>query len=96
MTQDKKRRIAIDDIKLAAYLRAKQIPMAGVQRSGRYGCFYFDEDKGRVEMNNYMLGKALVEPKAFSAAIRELRSLVDSLPNENCKDLIIQIDREST
>ncbi len=96
MRQQKRRQIAIDDIKLAAYLHAKQIPIERVQRSGRYGCFYFDEKKARAEVDRYVLGEALVEPKVFSAAIRELRSLVDSLSDEISREFTAQTDGKAS
>jgi hypothetical protein len=71
--------LGVDSIHVAAYLRAKQIPILRIVRSGRFGMFYFPADQAGSEIQIYMAGKALVEPRAYASAIRELRSQVDEL-----------------
>lgn len=86
MVQENSKQIAIDDIKLSAYLHAKQIPILKIEKSGRYGCFYFPEAKARDEIDRYVMGNALVEPKKYSASIRELRAAVENIDEKNYKE----------
>jgi hypothetical protein len=68
-----------DQIHLAAYLMAKGISLLRLERSGRFGLFYFPAKQARLEADSFIQGKALIEPKAFTAAIRDLRARVDEL-----------------
>ncbi len=71
--------VEIDNLHLAGYLLAKNIPIMRVARSGRMGVFYFRADKAETEIQSYITGKALVNPRAFASAIRELRRMTDEV-----------------
>jgi len=79
MTNILQENIAVDSIQLAAYLHTLKIPIKRIEKSGRFGCFFFPEDQARSEIEKFYLGKAVVEPRIFSAAIRELRSMIEQL-----------------
>jgi hypothetical protein len=68
-----------DNLQLAGYLTAKGIELMRVERSGRFGLFYFHGDQARPEAAKFVEGLGSVEPRRYTAAIRELRAKVDAL-----------------
>jgi hypothetical protein len=70
---------ATDQLHLAAFLQAKGLKMLRAERQGRFGVFIFNESATAELVRQFMAGKSLIEPRAFVAAIRDLRSRVDSL-----------------
>jgi hypothetical protein len=70
---------ATDQLHLAAFLQAKGLKMIRAERQGRFGVFMFNEVAASDLVGQFMAGKAFVEPRSFVAAIRDLRSKVDSL-----------------
>jgi len=82
------KQIPIENIQMAAFLRLQNIPLLKAERSGRWGIFYFPENKAEKLIQQFVLGKALVEPRSYSAIIRELRALTDSLKPARAGDSI--------
>ena len=80
MAKQINRQVAVDSIHLAAFLITKSLPLAKVTRSGRLGVFYFDSNRASSEIQTYMSGQALVEPRSFIAAIRQLKMKIDDQP----------------
>lgn len=79
MIERKTDTIQVDSIHQAAYLLAKNIPLKKVVRSGRMGLFFFKATTARLEIENYITGRALIEPRSFASAIRELKRAVDEV-----------------
>lgn len=75
-----------DNLQLAAYLLAKGIGLQKVERSGRFGIFHFPTNQAKPEIEKFIAGKALVEPRSFSQAFRELRFKVDQVQDGNSSD----------
>jgi hypothetical protein len=82
--------IEIDNIHLAAYLIAKRCSLSKVTRSGRMGVFHFDSINATPEIQAYMAGEALIEPKDFVSAIRQLKMRIDECPPEFAKTTFSQ------
>ncbi len=68
-----------DNLQLAAYLTARGIDLLKVERSGRFGIFHFSAEQAKTEIDNFIAGNALVEPRSYSQAFRELRYKVDQV-----------------
>jgi len=83
MTEMTKSEILVDSIHIAAFLNIHNIPILRIERSGRMGVFAFPRDKAEELINRYMAGEAMVEPRAFTSAIREVRRFVDEAINES-------------
>jgi len=75
--------IQTDNLQLAAYLLAKGIELERVEKSGRFGIFFFSNDQAQAEIEKFIAGDALVEPRSFSQAFRELRFKVDQVRDES-------------
>lgn len=59
------------DIVLAAFLKAKGVQLTGITKNGNRGTFIF----GQVDLtviDDYDLGRALVEPRALNHEIKTL------------------------
>lgn len=69
-----------DDLHLSAYLVAIGIPLIRVEKSGRFGVFFFPEKKAKEEAIKFTSGNALVEPRSLFSAIRELKRITDETP----------------
>jgi hypothetical protein len=63
------------DIYLAACLRLNNINLLSIEVSGSKGTFVF-EDVDKTLLQNYDLGKMLVEPVAFNNAVKQLTTSV--------------------
>ena len=63
--------ITTSDIILAAYLRVQGYKMIELTRNGNKGTFIFSEIPNEI-INEYDLGRALIEPKALNFTIKEL------------------------
>jgi len=70
---------ATDSLHLAGYLKAKKIPLIRIERSGRFGLFFFPKKEADTEATKFISGQALIEPRSFVTAIRELRAAVDRI-----------------
>jgi hypothetical protein len=68
-----------DNLQLAGYITAKKIPLIKIERSGRFGLFFFPKKEADFEATNFISGQALIEPQSFVTAIRELRAAVDGI-----------------
>jgi hypothetical protein len=68
-----------DNLQLAAYLTAKKIQLNKIERSGRFGIFFFPKKEADSEATKFISGQALIEPRSFVTAIRELRAAVDRI-----------------
>lgn len=71
-----------DNLQLAAYLTARKIPLIKIERSGRFGLFFFSKKEADSEATKFISGQALIEPRSFVTAIRELRAAVDRIMPE--------------
>lgn len=63
------------DIILAAVLKLKQYNMIDIERSGGRGTFVFSNVDPQV-INEFDLGKVLVEPISFNNTIKQLTTSV--------------------
>ena len=79
----KKKDFCTDNLQLAAYLFAKEIPILRVERSGRFGIFHFSTDQAKSEIEKFIAGDELIEPIRYSQAFRELRFKVDQVQDES-------------
>ena len=80
--KNKKKQVAISDFYLAAFLRAKGFRLLKVEwdKNNPHRAFFVFEDKeGRESLiENFLFGKAKIEPKSFISAIKELKQLLHS------------------
>jgi alkylhydroperoxidase/carboxymuconolactone decarboxylase family protein YurZ len=65
------RPFATIDIILASYLKVLGFKLQGIEREGNRGTFVFEGVPKHI-VEEYDLGKALVEPKALNNEIRSL------------------------
>ena len=72
-------RISTSDFYFSAYLLSKGYEIEETSKIGKSITFYFESDDLDVVRNEYFLGKASVEPQAFSNAIHNLKSLIYNL-----------------
>lgn len=66
-----KRQIETSDIVLAASLKVKGYKLDRIEKQGNRGIFCFEDVDDDV-LNEFDLGKGLVEPVAFNNAIKAL------------------------
>ena len=71
-----------DNLQLASYLLAKGINLFKVERSGHLGIFFFSAKEVMPEVERFSSGRALIEPRSYSRAFRELRFRVDQVQDE--------------
>lgn len=71
MSNTSRQTISTSDIVLAATLKVKGFVLNRIEKNGNKGVFIFDDvEVGVIE--DYDLGKCLVEPIAFNNAIKAL------------------------
>jgi len=70
------------DIILAACLRLKSYEMVTIEVSGNKGTFVF-KDVGQDFVDEYDLGKLLVEPVAFNNMVKHLTTSVRRMNQQN-------------
>jgi hypothetical protein len=71
MSNTSRQTISTSDIVLAATLKVKGFVLNRIEKNGNKGIFIFDDvEVGVIE--DYDLGKCLVEPIAFNNAIKAL------------------------
>ena len=63
------------DINLAACLRLSGYEMTGIELSGNKGTFVFENVEDNF-INDFNIGKSLVEPVAFNNSIKQLTTSV--------------------
>ena len=63
------------DIVLASFLRLNGCQMTGIEKQGQKGTFVF-EDVSDELIQDFDLGKALVEPVSFNNMIKQLTTSV--------------------
>ena len=71
MSNTPKQTISTSDIVLAATLKVKGFVLNRIEKNGNKGIFIFDGVEVSV-IEDYDLGKSLVEPVAFNNAIKAL------------------------
>ena len=71
MSNTSRQTISTSDIVLAATLKVKGFILNRIEKNGNKGIFIFDEVEVSV-VEDYDLGKCLVEPIAFNNAIKAL------------------------
>lgn len=71
MSNTSRQTLSTSDIVLAATLKVKGFVLNRIEKNGNKGIFIFD-DVSVVVIEEYDLGKCLVEPIAFNNAIKAL------------------------
>jgi len=71
MSNTSRQTISTSDIVLAATLKVKGFVLNRIEKNGNKGIFIFDDVEVSV-VEDYDLGKCLVEPIAFNNAIKAL------------------------
>lgn len=71
MSNTSRQTISTSDIVLAATLKVKGFILNRIEKNGNKGIFIFDDVEVTV-IEDYDLGKCLVEPIAFNNAIKAL------------------------
>ena len=71
MSNTSRQTISTSDIVLAATLKVKGFVLNRIEKNGNKGIFIFDDVEVAV-IEDYDLGKCLVEPIAFNNAIKAL------------------------
>jgi len=66
-----KQTISTSDIVLAATLKVKGYTLHKIEKTGNKGIFIFEDVDSEI-INDYDLGKCLIEPVAFNNAIKAL------------------------
>jgi hypothetical protein len=77
---DKKSEFDLSDFYAAVFLRSSGFDLIGINKSdpGRFN-FIFKDKAGRIKLlDDFFAGRAKVEPRNFTAAIKELKSLMYS------------------
>ena len=77
MNNPSEKLIAVDQLHQAAYLYLENTPIYRIERSGRFGVFYFNASNALPLIDLYMAGGARVDPRKFASTMRELRRLID-------------------
>lgn len=72
------KKFTLSDFYLAAYLRAKNFQLLNTEKSDpRRVLFVFGDTKDRQNLvEDFLFGRATVEPKSFVSAIKELKQLL--------------------
>ncbi len=76
----KKNEYVLSDFYAAVFLRSSGFDLIGINKSDpRRFNFIFSDKAGRIKLlEDYFIGRATVEPRQFTAAIKELKSLMYS------------------
>lgn len=71
---------ALSDFYAAVFLRSSGFGLLGINKSDpRRFAFIFKDKAGRIKLlDDFFAGRATVEPRQFTAAIKELKSLMYS------------------
>lgn len=71
MSSTQQQAISTSDIVLAASLKVKGFILNRIEKNGNKGIFIFDEVDLQI-IEDYDLGKCLIEPVAFNNAVKAL------------------------
>lgn len=71
MSSTQRQAISTSDIVLAASLKVKGFILNRIEKNGNKGIFIFDEVDLQI-IEDYDLGKCLIEPVAFNNAVKAL------------------------
>ena len=77
---EKKNDFVLSDFYAAVFLRSSGLDLIGINKSDpRRFNFIFKDRAGRTKLlDDFFAGRAVVEPRQFTAAIKELKSLMYS------------------
>lgn len=77
---EKKQRFELSDFYLAVFLRANNFQLLEtIKDDPRRVLFVFEDTKNRQNLvEDFLFGRAKIEPKSFVAAIKELKQLLHS------------------
>ena len=80
MKDAKNRQFTLSDFYLAAFLRAKGFRLINITKDDpRRALFIFEDKEDRQSLvEDFMFGRAQLEPKGFVSAIKELKQLLHS------------------
>jgi hypothetical protein len=77
---EKRKEFVLSDFYAAVFLRSSGFDLVGIDKSDlRRFNFIFKDNTHRAKLlDDFFVGRATVEPKKFTAAIKELKSLMYS------------------
>lgn len=77
---DKKKEFLLSDFYAAVFLRSAGFDLIGINKSDpRRFAFIFKDRTDRIKLlDDFFAGRAVVEPRQFTAVIKELKSLMYS------------------
>ena len=77
---NKKKEFLLSDFYAAVFLRSSGYDLIGINKTDpRRFNFIFKDKTGRIKLlDDFFAGRAVVEPRQFTAAIKELKSLMYS------------------
>jgi hypothetical protein len=77
---DKKKEVSLSDFYAAVFLRSSGFDLIGINKSDpRRFNFIFKDKASRIKLlDDFFAGRATVEPRQFTATIKELKSLMYS------------------
>lgn len=80
MKDEKNSQFILSDFYLAAFLRANGFRLLNIDKNDpRRAVFVFEDKEGRQSLvEDFLFGRAQVEPKSFVSAIKELKQLLHS------------------
>ena len=82
MKKEKDKKFALADFYLAAFLRAKGFQLFDIEwdkNNPRRALFIFEDKEDRQSLvEDFLFGRAQIEPKSFISAIKELKQLLHS------------------
>jgi len=78
--KNEKKQFTLSDFYLAAFLRAKGLELLNIDFTNpRRALFVFEDKKDRQTLvEDFLFGRAKIEPKGFVSAIKELKQLLHS------------------
>lgn len=77
---EKKNEFVLSDFYAAVFLRASGFDLIGINKSDprRFNFIFVDKTKRVKLLDDFFAGRAMVEPRQFVAAVKELKSLMYS------------------
>jgi hypothetical protein len=80
MKNEKKSEFVLSDFYAAVFLRSSGFVLMGINKSDprRFGFIFADKPRRAKLLDDFFAGRAKVEPRNFTAAIKELKSLMYS------------------
>jgi predicted RNA-binding protein YlxR (DUF448 family) len=80
MNNKKNQQFVLSDFYLSAFLRAKGVKLLDIDKTNpRRALFVFKDKEDRQNLvEDFLFGRARIEPKGFVSAIKELKQLLHS------------------